>query len=628
MSKSKSAHQNIKKKEKLSRDQNKINPESKYSRLAFWGSYLIVIILGVLIYSNTFNVPFYYDDFDTIVDTPYIKSLENFSSLPGIFDYTGRYISFLSLALNYHFGQFDVTWYHVVNLLIHLINSLLVMLLTRLMLNSAPLKDRFDFKEKSLFAFFVGLIFVSHPLQTQAVTYISQRMTSLAALFYLLALIFYVKARVVSISINHGFHKKILFALLLFILCLVAFILGIWSKQIVASLPIAIVLYEILFIRNALNRINWKLVILISAVFLALVLVFIIYIGLPIEADHIPRETYLFTQINVLVTYLRLLFVPINLNIDYDYPLTTNLMDLTTILNLLILAVLIYIGIKLAKRQPLISFSIFWFFITLSVESSLIPIRDVIVEHRLYLPVFGFSLALISLLFLFIKRNTLKYSILAAVLIFYSVSTYNRNQLWNYPEKMWTDVISKSPNKDRPYLARGAYYLDKNQNDLAIMDFKKVISLKPNDFKAYDNLGLAYQWKNEFERALKYHEAAIKIKPDFSTAYNNRGVCYIYMKEWDKAINDFKSAVALYSDYADAYYNLGYSYYHKKEYQNSVNYFRIALGLNPSYSEIHRFLAICYAYLNQKDQALKHINIMDKLGMAVTNQLREFVNKN
>jgi len=628
MSKSKSAHQNIKKKEKLSRDQNKINPESKYSRLAFWGSYLIVIIIGVLIYSNTFNVPFYYDDFDTIVDTPYIKSLENFSSLPGIFDYSGRYISFLSLALNYHFDQFDVTWYHIVNLIIHLINSILVMLFTRLVLNSAPLKDRFDFKEKSLFAFFVGLIFVSHPLQTQAVTYISQRMTSLAALFYLLALIFYVKARIVSISINHRLYKKILLALLLFISCIFAFILGIWSKQIVASLPIAIVLYEILFIRNALNRINWKSVTLISAVFLALVLVFIIYIGLPIEADHIPRETYLLTQINVLVTYLRLLFVPINLNIDYDYPLTTNLMDFTTILNLLILAVLIYIGIKLAKRQPLISFSIFWFFITLSVESSLIPIRDVIVEHRLYIPVFGFSLALISLLFLFIKQNTLKYSILAVVLIFYSFSTYNRNQLWNYPEKMWTDVISKSPNKDRPYLARGAYYLDKNQNDLAIIDFKKVISIKPSDFKAYDNLGLAYQGKNEFELALKYHEAAIKIKPDFSTAYNNRGVCYIYMKEWDKAINDFKSAVALYTNYADAYYNLGYSYYHKKEYQNSVNYFRIALDLNPSYSEIHRFLAVCYAYLNQKDLALKHINMMDKMGMTVTNQLREFVNKN
>ena len=627
MSKSKSANKNIKKNKNFSSNPNKKDTNWKYSRLVFWGSFLAVIILGVLIYSNTIHVPFYYDDFDTIIDNPYIKSLHTFSSLPSLFDYSGRYLSFLSFALNYNYGQLDVTWYHIINLIIHLINSVLVMLLTHITLNTATVKDKYSIKEKSMFVLFTGLIFVAHPLQTQAVTYITQRMTSLAALFYLSALILYMKARTISVNKNHSISKRILIESPLFILCGISFILGIWSKQIVASLPIAFILLEILFIRNSENKINWKLVTAISVVFFSFVVIFIFKVGLPIEADNVSRETYLLTQINVLVTYIRLLFLPINLNLDYDFPLTTSLFDITTIIDLIILAAIIYAGIKIFKKQPLISFAIFWFFITLSVESSIIPIRDVIVEHRLYLPIFGFSLAIISLLFLVVKHDKLKYSILAAVLLFYSISTYNRNQLWNNPEKMWTDVISKSPNKDRPYLARGTYYLDTNQNDLAITDFMKTISLKPDDYKAYDNLGLAYQNKNDFKTALKYHDAAIKIKPDFYIAYNNRGACYIYLQEWDKAIQDFKSAVGIYSNYADAYFNLGYSYYHEKDYKSSLNYFLTALKLKPSLTQTHKFLVMCYAYLNQKDLALKQLDTMRRLGLEIPKPVLDFVNK-
>ncbi len=624
MSKKKSAKQDIKKIQKSRETQLNNEILSDRSRILFWGSLLAVIILGVLLYSNTLHVPFYFDDYDSIIDNPQIKNLQNFDKLPGIFNFNDRYLSYLSVALNFHFGGMNVVGYHIVNIVIHLINSILVMLLTQLTLNTPTIKNRYNPKEKKYFILLVGLLFISHPIQTQAVTYIIQRMTSLAALFYLSTLLLYVKARLIFLNDSVKTKNKYFIAALLFVLSLLTFIMGLQSKQIVASLPISLIIYEIIFLRNKENKINWNMMISILVPFLIIAGFVIAYFGIPIEADEISRKDYLITQINVLVAYLKLLFIPVNQNIDYDFPLATTLADIGTIINLSLLVALLIISIKFAKKYPLISFSILWFFVTLSVESSIIPIRDVIVEHRLYLPVWGFSLLLVSIIFsLMQKYGTITILFFTCLVLTYSILTYQRNSLWNDPISMWTDAINKSPTKVRPYFARGAVYLHNNEIDLSIIDMKKVVELDKNFFKAYDNLGVAYQEKKDYETALQYHAKAISINPSWANAYNNRASALILLGKYDQSINDLNKALSLNPNYPDALYNLGYIFYKTSKFENSIKYFSEALALNPTYMDIHQFLAKCYLELEKYEKAWEQIKNMQKKGIVPNTKLVE-----
>ncbi|HXW69470.1 MAG TPA: hypothetical protein VEJ88_07650, partial [Dissulfurispiraceae bacterium] len=164
---------------------------------------ILIILAGLIVYSNTFHVSFQFDDYYQLIGNPVIRSLDNFFSSSVGYDYNPRrFIGYLSFALNYHFGGLDVTGYHIVNLAIHIANSILVYFLVLLTFRtpyftsydsrftshiSRPLSD-----SRPLIAFFSALLFAVHPVQTQAVTYIVQRFASLAAMFYLMSVVFYI----------------------------------------------------------------------------------------------------------------------------------------------------------------------------------------------------------------------------------------------------------------------------------------------------------------------------------------------------------------------------------------------------------------------------------------------------
>ncbi len=624
MSKKNSQQHNIKKNRKKNDQVLKSERKKDYSKLLYSLSFIAVSLLGILIYSNTFSVPFYFDDYDSVVRNPLIKNMQNFTTLPGILDVNHRFISYLSFALNFHYGGLVVTGYHLINILIHLINTILVMFLTHLTLSTPLLKDKYDKSSKTLFVFMVGLVFIAHPIQTQTVTYIVQRMTLLATLFYLLSLCLYIMPKFVStnVSINNIIRYGLI--VLLLALSLLTAIMGLWSKQIVVTLPLIIILYEVMFLRNRENKIYWKIIIGLSLFLIVSIGLVLFKIGLPTEADSTPRNAYLFTQISVLVTYIKLLILPINLNFDYDFPLIYSLLDVKTIINLAILLAITFFAINFAKKYRLVSFSILWFFITISVESSIIPIRDVMVEQRLYLPMFGFSLLIISLVFSFIQKYRIPSLFLFSCLIIcYSVLTYQRNSLWNNPISMWTDVLSKSPDKLRPNFYRGFAYLHNNEIDLAINDFKNVIAKYPKYYLAYDNLGLAYQEKKDYRTAIKYHDEAIEINPDNPIAYNNRALAFIFLGDYDKSINDLNKAVSLNYQYDDAFYNLGYVYFVTKKYENAIKYFSKALELNPSYTDIYNYFGYSYNELGDYKKAKEQVDIMRSKGITPNPRLLE-----
>jgi len=365
-------------------------------------SLLSIIVVGALVYSNTFNASWHFDDSIAITENWTLRDLKGcFNSI-----FTGnRTVGFFSFALNYHFGKLNVVGYHIVNIFIHIVNAILVYSLVMVTLKTPVMaKNRFANHSRFL-ALASALIFVSHPIQTQAVTYITQRFTSLATLFYLLSLVLFVKAR---LSIIQG--KKFFSPVHIVCYCLSLFsaFLGMHTKEITFTLPILILLYEFLFIESSLRSWSKRLIYLLP--FLLALAIIPANLGLfekigdkPLgdvigeireqvqETPLISRGDYLLTQFNVIVTYIRLLFLPMNQNLDYDYPIARSLFQFPTFLSFLFLLVLVILAVYLfLKDYRLISFATFWFFITLSVESSIIPIRDVIFEHRVYLPSVGF----------------------------------------------------------------------------------------------------------------------------------------------------------------------------------------------------------------------------------------------
>ncbi len=585
---------------------------------------LTLLFLGFLIYYNTLNVPFYFDDYDSIIDNPTIKNLSYFKQYNGIYDLMHiRYFSYLSFAINFYYSGVSVVGYHITNIAIHFLSSIMVMLLIRQILDSPTVKDSLTNNDKFKIAVFGSILFLVHPIQTQAVTYIVQRMTSLATLFYLTTVFFYVWGR--NLYYSSSTIKNKLVVVPLFLASAIAFFLSLFSKEIAVTLPISIVMCELLFIRNRKMKISWGVVGTITAFFLVTIIVVITNYGLPIEADNIPRLVYLFTQIDVMFTYFRLLFFPVYQNIDYDFPLRSSLVDPELIIKLMVILAILFYAIKEVKKNKIITFGIFWFFITISVESSIIPIRDVINEHRLYLPMFGF----VIMMGVFLLKMSKKFSgqktfyIMSLILtVVLSILSYERNKLWNDPGKMWSDVISKSPAKDRPYLARGSYYLRENQADAAIADFLKVISLNKKEFRAYDNIGYAYQTKDMYDQAIRYHDIAIQMNPSSAFSYNNRGVCLLYLKEWDKAILDFNKAISLQNTYTDAYFNLGYVYYLMQDYSSSIKYFSQALILNPSYNDIYPYLVMANYRLGKIDQAKEKYAIMKNKGMKISPSIK------
>src|SRR5436190_12943720 len=378
--------------------QNPLQGDRQESNRAFDSIGLgIVILLGLFIYSNSFECSFHFDDAQNIVNNPKIKNLD----LKALWNFSHtRFVPYLTFAINYQFDKLNVSGYHIINLVIHLLNSCLVWWLTILIFSTPYIRSHSIVKHKRNIAILTTLFFVSHPLATQSVTYIVQRMTSIAAMFYLLSLAFYVKARLTD--------KESKLRYLLFSFSIISALLAMLSKENAFTLPAAMILIELCFLQIKLREINsrnYRAMILVAAFLVGIAAVIIKYpfgVFKTLPPDYyndfrtMSSMHYLFTQFGVIVKYIQLLFLPINQNVDYDFQMANSFFELRTFLCFIFLASLISLAVFLINRNRIISFGIFWFFLTLSVESSLVPISDLIFEHRTYLPSFGFFLILSS----------------------------------------------------------------------------------------------------------------------------------------------------------------------------------------------------------------------------------------
>ncbi|TAL22841.1 MAG: tetratricopeptide repeat protein [Nitrospirae bacterium] len=531
---------------------------------------LLIALLGLAAYSNTFNSSFHFDDEPNIIDNPAIKNLTELLETQ-VVSLNNRFIGYLTFYLNYRLNGLDVTGYHIFNMAIHIINAGLVYLLVLLTFNALCLSDKTTLIDnagrRNSIALFSALFFVSHPVQTQAVTYIVQRFTSLATMFYLLSLVMYIRFRSQQSAIS-GQQKLPAPRYRLYAVSLFSAILAIKTKEISFTLPIMMAIYEFMFFTGKIRK---KILYLMPFfIVMFLVLLSLAWIDKPFEeltADletktrtetDMSRRDYQLTQLRVIVSYIRLIFFPINQNFDYDYPIYNSFFNSDVLLSFIFLlslfgfaAYLFYSTRHTLHPARLISFGISWFFIALAVESSIIPIVDVINEHRLYLPSVGGFIAITASVFsiadklknsgpMIIEKAIIP--VLFLTIIGLTSATYARNMVWQDELSLWSDVVKESPNKARGYYNLGTTYQDKRQFDMAIENYTKAVSINPAHIKAYINRGNAYDEKKQPYKAIEDYLKALSINPDYADAYFNLGVTCFRNGMIDNAISNFRKA--------------------------------------------------------------------------------------
>jgi tetratricopeptide (TPR) repeat protein len=568
----------------------------------------IIILLGIEIYSNSFNCSFHFDDMIQIVNNPDIRNLADFkawwNSSPS------RPVGMVTFALNYHFNQLDVRYYHFVNLIIHLINSYLVWWLTVLIFSSPAMKDQPIARNKKVLAFLTALLFVSHPLATQSVTYIVQRLASMVAMFYFLSLALYMKAR---LSDKGDVSKT-----LLFIASLVSAVLAMLTKENAFTLPFAILLIEFFFLTTkkkfAINFRDYRIILFILAL-LGIIIIIPLKVSFNIFKPIAPTEghtytvtpvNYLLTQFTVIVKYIQLLFLPINQKFIYDFPISNNFFEMRTLLSFLVLISLIISAIFSFKRFRIISFGIFWFFLTLSIESSFIPISDIIFEHRTYLPSFGFFLIISSGIYylLWNKNKYLAISIFVIIIGSNSFLTFMRNYIWKDELTFWNDNVTKKPNLSTALMNRGLAYATLGQWEKAIDDYSKAIENAPIDAETYDNRGVAYCTLEQWGKAIDDFSRAIKIDSNFLRAYYNRGITYGRIGQLDKSIADYSRIIQIYPKSDKAYSNRGVDYFNLGQFDKAISDYSMAILINPNYTDAFYNRGLTYGKLGKWENAI------------------------
>jgi Flp pilus assembly protein TadD len=587
----------------------------------------LLAIIVVFIYADTLTTPFIFDDINNIRDNSHIRipvpSLKNLAWAGFHSPEANRPVANISFALNYYFHGYNLVGFHLVNILIHLCTGFLLYFLTKATLAAPALRTTFE--KFGWIPFFTAFIWAVHPLQTQSVAYLVQRMNSLAALFYVLSLLFYARFRLAAGGKAKWFQLAG---------CILSGLMALGTKEIAVTLPVFILLYEWYFFQNL--NLQWARRYFLIPIGIA---VFLIVMSLTyLDSDPITKilsgykhrdftlPQRLLTEPRVVIFYISLLLwpQPSRLNLDHHFAVSQSLLDpVTTLLSIATILVVIVAAILIARREPLLSFCILWFFGNLVIESSFVGL-ELVFEHRNYLPSMFAVLGIVSLVFRYSRPRLAGVAFLCIAGIIFTTWTFERNKVWADELTLYQDSVNKSPAKARPHNNFGAAlsrrgrlqeaisqfqtairikpdYADAHYNlgyalarqgklEEGISHFTEALRLQPRNVKVHNNLAVALALQGNYRQAIEHLRAALKLNPRDTDVLNNLGIVLKKMGDLDAAGQQFVRVLAIDPENADALNNLGLVLMSRGQLDAAHRHFARALKINPNLKETRRNL--------------------------------------
>ncbi len=571
----------------------------------WWFQAAVLALAVVMACGHTLDVPFYLDDFSSIVENP---TIYNWLDIDRLWRFAPlRVVGYFTFALNYHWHQFQVEGYHVVNILIHFLAGCAVLAFGKGIVRTPAMADRIPPGAAKWLPLLAAMLFALHPLQTQAVTYTVQRLASMAALFYIAALACYVHARLAGKNRLKWLQSAaaIMFALLAF-----------FTKQNTITLPLAILIIEMVFFPANRKR----LAIITGAMLLGLgaawaVLGLILHYdpfsldamqALTRETTTISRGEYLFTQSKVLWIYLRLFFWPLGLHLDYDVPLAAGFFDWKVIASMTGHLGLLTGALLFLRRFPMAAFAVLFYYLAHLIEWSLIPIRDVCFEHRTYLPNLGLCLGtgwLLAILVTKFKRSYGASLIPVVLVLIMGTMTWQRNQVWRDPILFWQNCTKYSPQKARPWNTLAKHLLNAGENEAAAKALYHAIKpwdagdhngIKMNETAAV-NLLIVLRRLGRYDEALEKADVFLKQRMNSlnrSKILNNKGNIYFIKKQYPEAETCYRKAVEAYPENLSAVTNLGNVLALRGRISEARKMFLKVLKRDPQHKEARHNLAL------------------------------------
>ncbi len=538
---------------------------------------LAVLIIAFEIYQPAIQGPFLFDDRYLPFFLPGWAAVPLRSWLLGV-----RPLLMFSFWVNFQIGQTEPYWYHVFNVLFHTGNAILIGLIVERILMWAGVVPPL----RRILAVFGGLLFLVHPIQTESVAYVASRSENLSVLLFNAAFALFVYRRSVVVSIRVTAGILILFAAA----CV--------TKEHAAVLPALLLLTDYFwnpgFTLEGIRK-NWKLYIPIAiggalaGLWIAKVLRRSNSAGFGLK--DLPWYEYFFSQCRAIWVYVRMYFLPYGQNVDHEFAVSKSLLDHGAIIGLVALIAVSVAAWVYRRRFPIAAYGWFAFLLLLAPTSSIVPIRDLLVERRLYLPFIG--LILISCEFLRrwrVSRMGLA-GTLAAVIVVFAVASYQRNEIWGNPLLLWKDTAEKSPHKSRPRFQLAYAYYTLGQCAESANEYEKASKLEKPDYSLYIDWALSLDCANKPDAALDALQHAVALEKS-AHAYALIGMVYAKQNKRPEALQALQQAETLDPRFEPTYVYRGNVYLLASDFDQAARDFRRAIALNPTDSAARNGLSM------------------------------------
>ena len=534
---------------------------------------LLIILAVVIVYANSLDSKFVWDDTSLIVENPYIKSWHNLDSVftKNIYHGANKLINYyrplqlLSYMAEYSIWGLNTFGYHLMNLMLHAMNAVLVYLLILAIFGSSGI------------GLLTALMFVTAPAISSVTYYVSARADLLVAMFMLLSALTFFE-----------YHRKR--RAQFYVASILSFVFALLSRENAIILPFLLIM---IFFQNK-ERDRKTLLRSISPYFLILLVYIFLRVtvlNFSVAPDELAPGNYitqtpllyrLLTDFKVLITYLRLLLFPFNLHMNWYIRPVSFILEPGLVFCVGLIASLAIIIKKVSRDHPQILFGVAWFFVTLLPVLNIYPLSTFLHDAWLYVPCIGFFF-IFSTILLKIAPRRVGRAIIAIFLLYFTITTVVHGRVWRDNVSLFKNTVKH--NSDNPYIYSVhinlalAYFHDDRYEE-AMRECHYAISLEPEVAGAYNNLGIFYADKGDYVNAIKNFKICIKLNKELPMPHLNLAVTYNTLGYFNKAVSAITRCIELNPDYHRPYYVLGAIYSNMGEFDKAKIEFAKALTLN------------------------------------------------